>query len=217
MRARAAVGVAALAALLALGGDAHGQDGAKYATPREAFAAVNRAAAKKDWKTVYQGLTPESGERLTGYLVHTGALIQLFAPLDKTGRMMALVRPLEGAFKKHGLTGEALRKVVKAGKAGKGLKEQDAARRKLARLVKDQPDFVAEVWPYFKRIEGAGALFGKPTLKGVKVNGDTAAGTLVERKGDGETSEPITFRKVDGGWRVELPISLGRRGPPRGP
>jgi hypothetical protein len=210
-----AAGVAALAALLAVGGDAHGQ-GTKYATPREAFEAVNRAAAKKDWKTVHEGLTPESGDRLTGYLVHTGALIQLFAPLDKTGRMTALVRPLQNAFKKHGLTGETLRKVVKAGKAGKGPKERDAALRKLAWLVKDQPGFVAEVSPYFERIEGASVLFGKPILKDVKVSGDTATGTLVERKG-AETSEPITFKKVDGGWRVELPISLGQKRPPGGP
>ncbi len=211
MRSRLAVGVAALAALLALGGDAHAQDGTKYATPREAFEAVNRAAAKKDWKTVFRGLTPESGQRLTGYLVHTGAMIQLFAPLDKTGRMMALVRPLQVAFKKHGLTGEALGKVVKAGKAGKGPKEQDAARRKLARLVKDKIGFVAEVWPYFERIAGADVLFGKPTLENVRVNGDTATALAVTRKGAASTLEHVTFRKIDGGWRVELPIDLGQK------
>ena len=42
-------------------------------------------------------------------------------------------------------------------------------------------------------------------LKDLKIDGDKATATLVRKKGGKDAQEPIEFRKVGGGWKLELP------------
>ena len=84
--------------------------------------------------------------------------------------------------------------------------------KKLAAPIKDKPAFIADMLDALEEMgseESKGMSLGDATLKDVKIDGDTAKGTIV-KKGDKE--EPIHFQKIDGGWLVELPME--NTGPP---
>jgi len=207
MKARAVTFGALAAALLVLSGDARGQ-AKKYESPNAVFDAFQSSVKKKDWKTAYTCLTPDSGDRLAGQMIFVGAMIKSFAAFDKTGKLAGLVKPIDAVFDKHGLTKESLAKA----KPSKDPKEQDAALLKLARLVKDRAAFLGELMPVMEKLGSKkGDELGKATLKDVKIDGDNATGTAVTEKGGVEKEEPLKFKKIGGGWRIDLPITTGKK------
>ncbi len=186
-----------------------------YATPQAVFAAAHKAAQKDDWKTIYACITPESREAITGQLVSAGVLFKTFAASDKSGKFAELSKPFEAAFKKYGLTKDALDK-LKPEKLGPDAtpREQALAARKYATAVEanDRPAFVADMMKGMAKFDKKHKKVGDATLKDVKITGNTATATSVEKKDDGtEKTEPVAFKKVGGGWLIEMPLDGPRK------
>jgi hypothetical protein len=200
-----------VAALLALGGPARGQ-GKKYDTPQAVFDAAQESARKKDWKGLYQCLTPESGDRLVGHWIVRGLFARATARTKETEERARLI---DQVFNRHGLTAEVTRGAQER-ITGMVFKKDPGAlddiRKSLLARVKDRGAFLAD---FVSTMEKANPRKvapdnGRRSLKGLKVDGDTAAGTAVTTVGGKEVEEPIAFKKVDGGWRIEMPDLFAR-------
>jgi len=57
-------------------------------------------------------------------------------------------------------------------------------------------------------------LSGDAKLVDVKEDGDTASATIVMTKDGAETKEPISFKKIDGTWLIEMPMESQQGDPP---
>jgi hypothetical protein len=214
MKARAVAVVALVAALLVLSGDARGQE-KKYDTPQAVFDAFKTAIANNDWKAVYHTVTPESGNALVAGLIVQGYQVQAFAAKDKTGKLAELAKPFEKAFARHSLSQEVIEKALKAIGKPKTTEEGQTALLKVAGLVKDRGAFLGDVMPLLTKGKKDLATAAKATLEDVKITGDKATGTVVTSVGGKDKREPLAFKKVGGGWRVEMPLSGGSRPAPK--
>ncbi len=208
----------ALVAVLALSlADAPAQRGPSkaYATPQAVFAAAHKAAQKDDWKALYNCLTPDSREAITGQLVFAGVMIKAFASFDKSGKAADALKPIDATFTKYGLTKDVLDK-IKPEKVGPDAtpKEKAAFARTYAAPIKgkDRPAFVAEMMKSMEKLGKKKPPTGDATLKDVKITGNTATGTSTEKQEDGtEKTEPVAFKKVGGGWLIEMPLDGPRK------
>jgi hypothetical protein len=194
--------LAALLGLVVFGGCAacaqNGKKAPLYATPQAVFDAAKAAAKKGDYRTFHALLTPESGDVVAGSLVFAGMVMKAAANLDKDAD---LIRKIDATFAKHGLTMAVLDK-IKPERPIKGFgKELTAAAKKFARPIKDKGGFVQDMVTVLKMANP----FGTATLEAVKIDGDKATGTIVVKQGKKERREPIVFKKIDGGWRIEMP------------
>src|SRR5262249_52567761 len=110
----------------------------------------------------------------------------------------------------HGLTEEVLKKQPKL-----DLKDPEAAKKGMKQMlepIKDKNAFVADMMTAMKKLGGdkkdSGPMGKDAELKDVKIEGDTATGTVVTKHDGKEKSEAIKFRKVGGGWKIELPADM---------
>jgi hypothetical protein len=201
--------------------------GATYRTPEEVFEAAKKAIAREDWKGFCATLTDDSRDMLAGGLAMMPLMAKGFAKFageEKEKEILAKLKPLTEVLNKHGLTEETLNKMKDEKPAGL---DPEAIRKGLKRLVspiKDRCAFVAEMAAALKKMGGKkdqGAPLPKDAeLKDLKIEGDKAKGVVVSKADDKEKRDPIEFRKVGGGWKIELPIQIGKglkKGPPPGP
>jgi hypothetical protein len=210
-------------------GDAPG--GKVYKTPQAVFDALVQANKAGNWKQFCNRLTPESRDMVAGVLVLAGSDIKssLDAAVAKEkdedkraflkGMMKEVFKPVTEAYEKHGVTEKHLQKtggmMMLAFTGG----DRDKVKKLLsnaAKPVKDRTAFIDDLLSAMKKLE---KMFGKAKkgsafdffpadakLEDLKVEGDTAMGTLVGTKKGVEKREPIHFKKYQGGWRVELPM-----------
>ncbi len=186
-----------------------------YDSPQAAFDAATAAATKEDWGTFMSCLTDDSQDKFTFGVAFGAMFVKGFAGMDKEkGKDVA--KAIVDAIAKHGVT-EAHLDQLANDRANKKLappEERDLV-RKLVQPINDKAGFVADMLAAMKKAgnkQSTEAMGGD--LKDVKVEGDKAAGTVVRKKGGKDTQEPIEFRKVDGGWKIELPDKpLGGLGP----
>ncbi len=180
-----------------------------YSSPQEVFNAASGAAAKEDWETFSNCLTEDSRNNVAGMLVISATFMKAFGEMDKT-KGKERFKPVDDALKKHGVTDEMLKsKDINPINPDANAQRQMIA--KLAEPIKDKAAFIGDMMRALKQVSDSKnsmtPLEGE--LKDVKVDGDTAKGTYVSKKGGKEKSEPIEFRKVDGGWKIELPMTPG--------
>ncbi len=212
-------GVVILAALgLTLPGC--GRKSASYGSPQEVFDAFKNAAAKEDYKTFTDCLTTDSRKAMTGGLVVAVVMMKQFAGLGgKGGELDAKLKPLDDVMKKYDLKEDAVKQVF--AEAAKGGADPTAAKNSMLKLsdsIKDHGAFMADVMGALKQIGGKGeanklTAFKDAELKDVKTSGDTATGTVVVRQGGSEKSNPVQFRKEDGGWRIDMTEMMMKKGP----
>lgn len=182
-----------------------------YKTPEDVFAAAKKAAEKEDMKTFMSCLTEDSREMMAGGMVFVGALLKAFAAFGKEDTK-ELVAALDAAFKKHGLTEEALAK-LKGGPPidGKDPEAMRKALKSMAAPIKDRTAFVGDMVKVLKRMdkgkkEDTGLLAKDAALKELKIENGKAKGVVVSKQGDQEKRDPIEFRRVGESWLIELPI-----------
>ncbi len=208
--------------VLALAGrsaEAGGKGGKVYDTPQEAFKALKEAAGNEDWKTVCTIITDDSLNTMTVGGALGAAFVKDFlggiAKKDKTGKLEQILKDIDGVLKKHGLTEEVLKdinpKVLFDPETTKDPAKTKMVMAKVAGKVKDRCGFLKDLFKALPSKDGSPlATLAAAEVKDIKVNGDTAKGVLITRKGGKEKEGPIEFRKVGGGWKVEIPIG----GPP---
>lgn len=189
-----------LCATMALPSDASEKPKSQtYETPQECFRALVAAEEKRDQKTFVGCLAPESQKRM--------ALETVYASLE--GRMVKgkdaeelakMMRPVADALAKHGLTREATRDI----KPGKKPEERRKAEEAILPLIKDPAGLLVDTMVAFDQAMGIkpGRTASGKTLTDVKIDGDKATGVVVIKGKFSERKEPVSFVKIDKGWRV---------------
>jgi hypothetical protein len=202
----------------------------KYDTPQAVFSAAQAASTKDDWPALCRTPTPESRDALAGGLAATQVvLLDLLEGLPQSAdaKVKAQARKKVDAMKqtllKHKLKPAKIKTLLEASAA-----VQDPSVRTfpkidipmdrktlllLAEPIKDRDRFIADCLTAIKVLgaQGGGpAQLGKGSrLEKVTIDGDTAtARVLVQISLGSEEGHPLTFRKIDGGWRVELPLQF---------
>jgi len=189
----------------------------KYDKPEDAFDAMNKAMKDRKWDEVYDVLTPESGEKmLGGILIMTGTFKQ-FAKLDSTGKLAEKLEPITKAIEKAGVKDSDIEDALKSAAEKKGdAKAMAEVTKKLVEPVKEKGKLLGEVMNEMEALNPKKQDIPEAKVKDVKIDGDTATGTTVTKRGDKDEESPVTFKKIDKGWRVELPDGLFNKGPKGG-
>ncbi len=181
--------------------------GRKYNSPEAVFAANKQATANKDWKTYFDTVTPESQAQMVGALV--------FA-LKMSGTIDPRITEL---LSKHGVINEPSPR-PRTDDFTQLMAQMQEEIRKSGDSVKDKRAFFVDAMSQIElqgermkkqmgiqagALEDAGA---NSTLKDVVVEGDFARGTQSIAINGRTFDLPISFRKIDGGWRIDM-TSLG--------
>jgi hypothetical protein len=228
------LGAIALVALLLLAGLGAAAPTPAARSPEEAFGHFKKASAEISMKALLAIVTPELTDRFVAGLIRSGLYdVQKDAfKFDKTGlaRMRAQERLAVLAW--HGVTEGDLKKGPEQPKLDdprfrfknfweedkKAQEEQKKYARKLAARVKDKVALLLDMEVLEKKYrtdektrkqdrEWRAAMLAA-TLKGLKIAGDRATGTVVIKDKDGkgkelEREDPIAFKKVGGNWRID--------------
>jgi hypothetical protein len=171
-------------------------------SPEAVFTAVKSAMKKGDYKGVLACMSDDCQKLVTGQLITTGMMIKHFAPQDPSGKAAEMVKPVDEVFSKHGLTEQALKKI----KPAKDSKELAKSLRSASELVKSRVTFFVDFNVMLAKADPrAPKPFINAALIDVKIEGDKARGTLVEKLQETESRYPISFVKLGGGWKIVLP------------
>ncbi len=195
-------------------------DGIVYKTPQEAFDTLVAALKHDDWKTACTTLTDETIDQMTGALLVRGIslkrFMEEFAAKDRQGKLKEPLKILDALFERHGLTKEKLEKLdLKSVLKGKGdKKDLQKGFAMLAASVKDRCGFLGDFFKALKKLPGKQDApgfvpVGDVALKDLKVEGNSASGSIVAMKDGKEKRDPIRFRKIGEGWKIELELKTG--------
>jgi hypothetical protein len=188
------------------------EKGAKsFATPQEAFDAAVAAVHKKNMKGALEVLTDESRDAMTGTVIFVGSMIIAFSEIDPKEKEK--VKELKDIFAKHGVTEDALKKLKDSGPGPNFDPKTDSEAMKKAMgelghvVKKDRAGFVAEVFGFLAKQPGSheALLFDNAKLEDLKIDGNHAKGTIASKENGQTKREPIEFKKVGKGWKIDLP------------
>lgn len=169
-------------------------------TPEQVFADFKDAADKKDYKRMVGHLTDESQDMMVGGLVFVGSFAAGMGEMPGgSADAKESSKKIADVLKKHGVGEDALKNKPKGDN-----KDPEAAMKELAALVKDKPGFIADMLAALpqKGSDGFEMKFG--TLKNLKVEGDTATGTVTQVSNGKDKEGPIKFVKKGGAWKIDL-------------
>jgi hypothetical protein len=177
-------------------------------SPEAAFAAFRDAGRSKNWRKLYDTVTPESQDQLVGLMALT---IQMAALGDEDAKSLA---------GRHGLSsGSAINPAGPGGFANVMRQMQEQAQN-AGNSISNKREFFADAMSLLLRKaeeKGGGSSsspfddVGNAELTDVVITEDRARGKHKVEKNGRELEMPIAFRKVDGSWRVDLG-SFGRPG-----
>jgi hypothetical protein len=189
-----------------------------YKTPQAVFEASQRALKKNDWKAFASCLTEKSRDQLAGQMALGAFFLKQRAADDPKGRIKDAVKKLDEVFTKHGLTKARLAELAKDKVTEpKSPAEVGKAMQKLIAPIKDRETFIGDVMAVMEQMHGKKGGPPETELKDVKVDGDTATGTAITRRGGKEMREPFAFKKSGGSWRIELRAPSAGRPQPKSP
>jgi hypothetical protein len=185
-----------------------------YQTPEEVFSAFMAAGAKEDWKTMCECLTDDSRDKMAVGLVLAATFGKAFAT---TPELKAKFKLVDDVLAKHGIP--LSQKQGPASPPSKDPRNFEKAMMKVLELVKDRNAFIADMLVAFKQLSddpqqknpvGGDFDFKEVKLEDVKIQGDSATGVAVARRGGNEARQPLNFKKVGGGWKIEFPDKGGQ-------
>ena len=181
-----------------------------YHTPQEAFKAAVAAAAKEDWKGLYECLTEDSRELFASYAAIFGFLAKEFStPANLTDELKPALKSLHEAFKKHGLTDDHMNpyfRIVGGTPKPKSPEEIKKETQGMLKPVQDRAAFVAETLTAMRKLKALKeGLLREAELKDVKVSGDSATGVMGYKVVGKEQRLAIGFRRITGSWKLDLP------------
>jgi hypothetical protein len=192
-----------------------GCGGGGHDSPEAAFDAWKAAGASKDWNGVCKCMTADSRDAMASSMVITGTMAKMFATMapdgEKGEEAKAALKAIDEVFKKHGIDEDAMKKMQekRGGKKPDGPEEALAMLKELAAPIKDKPAFIGEMFAELDKLNDDASLglpFENATLKDLEVDGDTAMATIVKNTDGVEKSNAIAFKKVDGGWLIDIPM-----------
>lgn len=176
-----------------------------YSSPQATFDTAKAAAGKEDWKGFCQCLTPESRDVMAGEMAMMGVMMQGFAGLGgEAGKKSA--EKIGEVLKKHGLDEKSMEAVKVEPEESKDPKK---AMDKMLTPVKDRDAFIGDMFTALKSMDEGKGKEQKPLpedaqLKDVKIDGDTATGTITAKKDGEDKSLPVKFKKIEGKWKLDF-------------
>ncbi len=190
-----------------------------FASPEEAFAAYQEAVSKKDWKAQFHTMTPPTQEKLMAAI-----------------GWMALSRhknrdEIRAVFDKHGLSSFTKPNPQLDFKEPTAEEIQQTQSDLLA-AIEDQPDFYEDLAAalldaeeqrvgnpllkvqHRKAREAVLRAVASAELKNLAVQGETAEAEMSLTIADITMDLPISFKRVEGGWLLDLPNPESTYGSP---
>jgi hypothetical protein len=169
-------------------------------TPEQVFADFKDAADKKDYKRMVSHLTNESQDMMAGGLVFVGSFAAGMGEMPGgSAEAKESSKKIADVLKKHGVGEDALKTKPKVEK-----QDPEAAMKELAALVKDKPGFIADMLAALPQKGGEGFDVTFKDLKNLKVEGDTATGTVTQVSNGKDKESPIKFVKKGGVWKIDM-------------
>jgi len=184
-----------------------GCGGGGYDSPDAVFNAATDFAKKENWQGFADTLTTESQEAMAGGLAMAGLFMKAFAGFggaSKDEKTKSAFEDMDKVLSKHGLSEEAMKKM--GGEKKKDMSPQEAM-AKIAEPIKDKPQFIADMMGVLTKIDPEKQkvpLNEDAKLTDLKVDGDTAKGTVVTKKDGKEQKQPIAFKKTSSGWKIDI-------------
>jgi hypothetical protein len=183
-----------------------------YKSPEDVFNVFMTAAEKDDWKAACECMTDETRDQLAAGLVLIAGFAEGFA---KTEAEKARFKPLLDVLAKH-LPAPA-QKEEKPKPANKfdtaGAEDFEKAMMKSVEGIKDRNAFIADMMTVLKQVPDGGMAnvsksqllqYKNAKVEELKIHGDTATGFAVAKRDGQEARQPIGFKKVGEGWKIEL-------------
>ncbi len=187
-------------------------------------AATMTALADEDWETLPTTLTSDAVEEWNSAMVVFGSIIHLRGddllsqqklgnqnvPVDQMMTYFSMIGKFRAAMKYVEVDklddhqGLIQRTLLTMWLSKKPLKVEED-HRQLAKLVKEPEKFLIKSMRAWAE---AHHYSNRPQLENVKIEGDTATGTLVLPEGN---RQEISFQKIEGSWRVDLPFLAGEK------
>jgi hypothetical protein len=183
-----------------------------YKTPADVFHAFTTAAEKDDWKTTCECMTDDTRDQLAAGLVMIAGFAEGFA---KTEEEKAKLKPLLDVLAKHlPAPVQNPEKPKPSNKLDKtGAEDFEKSMMKGVEGIKDRNAFIADMMTALKHVPDGGMAnisksqlfpFRDVKLEELKIQGDTATGFVVAKRDGKEVRQPIGFKKVGDGWKIEL-------------
>lgn len=216
-----------------------GGGGPAYDSPEACFNGIKAAISGGDFKTALNGVTDESQSNLSGLLVMAGAGMKAAAAMagmmgsadnPEAKKLLDAAGAANQVMEKHGVTDEQLKGAMgEGGVMGmmmSGGPSEDAISQ-LAGVVDDKAQFILDMVEAFMQLSGGEGpdpqeiidAIAAAKLSDVKIDGDSATGTVTVQPPDGapEETEEVTFRKTGEGWKLHLDLdALQPAGPDGG-
>lgn len=193
-----------------------------YNSPQEVFDAAKEAMKKEDMGQFVSLLTEDSQKAIAGMMVSLGGMMKMLgafvppgSPKDTAAKVKEMVKPIDDAFAKHGMTEEKVKAAMaKAQKWGPEGPPEGKVREALASLgegINDPGGLMQDIIKGLSAMNPEGGdqkmeiLKQNAELIDLKVEGDTATGKVKTEDGK---QEPIAFKKTDKGWRIDIPEEM---------
>ena len=165
----------------------------------KAFADIVEKDRKGDVRGFCEAMTKETQARWAAI----SALAYFQVKESKKPEDADLEKQLEATLKKHNITEQTLKEIDK--EALKDPKKSEVLLEKIAEPVKNKVDFIEEI---AKTIRQRFDFFPKDAkLTNIEVNGGRATAIAVGTTGGMERKLELEFRKVDGNWKIEIPLT----------
>lgn len=183
----------------------------KSATPQEAFDQLKVAAKDKNWNKFCGCLTPDSINGIAGGMAMAGGMMKMVAsmPMGEDSEKQEAVKKIAGQFDstltKFGVTPEMIGEVNPMKMGDTNLLTQ------LGSKIEKKAEFIGAMMNLMEEmaeVMGPGAPgaieFDDATLVDVKIDGDSATGTINNENGH---SGPVKFKKIEGTWLIDLDLN----------
>ena len=191
-----------------------GCSGSSYDSPQAAFDAMKAAEEQEDWQAYCRCMAPDTLDTMIGTMFTRRWQAKMKADLltkagrDEAAEAQAALKKLDDVLQAYGVDKAALQKHRQSmpKSPGKMLGWMKGA----GALVEDKPAFLADMIVALKETNPdlSQLTFANVTLKDVEIEDDTAKAMRVE---GGEDAELIYFKRIDGGWLVDVPVyEIGR-------
>lgn len=178
-------------------------------TPQAVFDTFVKAGNEKNWRQMYSCLTENSGARLL-LMFSSFPLMMLemqaqFAEGEEKAKAEKDLAAYKEMLKSHGLD---LEKMAALDSLPDDDEAQQRAIRELLGSVRDRAALFGGIMDFMsKQSDGEAFNMGENVRLGdVRIDGDNATGTIRTVEDGEEQSQPITFKRANNRWFIELPM-----------
>lgn len=178
------------------------------ATPLVAFTEAREAAAKLDWKRFCGYLTPQARDTLAASLTIAGNMIRRMTGAanqsneDISQETHRKADPIIQVLTKHKI---AVNVLSNADDDQADALPSHELIDGIVADIEDRDQFVADMLAAMTELESVRPTISfKGSLVNVNIEGDTATATVEQMHQGKMESESLSFRKIDGNWRIEF-------------